>query len=124
MMNLVLPVFLGGGIGAVIRYGIGVLVIKYLKTHLPLATFLANMLAILIMGITIYLAQSKLESDPWIRAFIVVGICGGLSTFSTFSIETIMLIKLNHWFYAFANVVLSVGVGLAIIAPFVKLGNS
>jgi CrcB protein len=123
-MNLFLPVFLGGGIGAVLRYGIGVFVIKHLKTHLPLSTFFANMLAILIMGITIYMAQSKMESDPWVRAFVIVGICGGLSTFSTFSLETIMLMKLGHWFYALANVVVSVAVGLVLIAPFVKLGNS
>ena len=123
-MNLFLPVFLGGGIGAVLRYSIGVFVIKQMKTDLPLATFFANMLAILIMGATIYVAQSKLESDPWVRAFIIIGICGGLSTFSTFSMETMMLIKLGHWFYAIANIVLSVAVGLALIAPFVKFGNS
>ena len=123
-MNLFLPVFLGGGIGAVLRYSIGVFVIKQMKTDLPLATFFANMLAILIMGATIYVAQSKLESDPWVRAFIIIGICGALSTFSTFSMETMMLIKLGHWFYAIANIVLSVAVGLALIAPFVKFGNS
>lgn len=123
-MNLFLPVFLGGGIGAVLRYSIGVFVIKHMKTDLPLATFFANMLAILIMGATIYVAQSKMESDPWVRAFIIIGICGGLSTFSTFSMETMMLIKLGHWFYAIANIVLSVAVGLALIAPFVKFGNS
>lgn len=119
--KLILPVFLGGGLGAVLRFSISILVVNHFKNFLPIATLIANLLAITIMGITLYYAESKMESVPWIRAFILIGICGGLSTFSTFSYETVLLLKGYHWGYAIANVFVSVILGAIIMYPFVKV---
>jgi CrcB protein len=120
-LKLLLPVFLGGGLGAVVRFSISLLVVNNFKGFLPIATLLANLLAILIMGSALYYAETKMETIPWIRAFVLIGFCGGLSTFSTFSFETVLLLKGYHWGYAFANVTVSVILGGAIIYPFVRI---
>jgi CrcB protein len=84
------------------------------------ATLFANVLALIIMGLAVYYAESKMDSFPWLRAFVLIGFCGGLSTFSTFSFETVLLLKGYHWGYALANVTVSVVLGALIIYPFVR----
>lgn len=122
-LRLLVPIFIGGGLGAMLRFGISVLVVNNLKSFLPLATLLANLVAILIMGLTLYYAESKMEAEPWVRAFVLIGFCGGLSTFSTFSYETVLLLKGYHWMYAFGNVLISVLLGVLVIYPFVRVFN-
>ena len=120
-IKLIIPVFLGGGLGAVIRFTISILVVNNFKSFLPVATLIANLLAIAIMGYTLYAAEAKMENMPWLRAFVLIGLCGGLSTFSTFSFETILLLKGYHWSYALANVLVSVFLGGLLMYPFVKV---
>lgn len=122
-LRLLFPIFIGGGIGAMLRFGISVLVVNNLKSFLPMATLLANLLAILIMSLTLFYAESKMEAEPWLRALILIGFCGGLSTFSTFSYETVLLLKGYHWAYALGNVVISVVLGAMVIYPFVRILN-
>ncbi|MGB0806794.1 MAG: fluoride efflux transporter FluC [Salibacteraceae bacterium] len=120
-LKLLIPVFIGGGLGSILRFSISVLVVNNLKGFLPIATLVANLLAILIMGITLFYAEAKIEAFPWVRAFVLIGFCGGLSTFSTFSFETVLLLKGYHWGYALANVLVSVTLGTLVIYPFVKM---
>lgn len=120
-LRLFFPIFIGGGLGAMLRFGISILVVNNWKGFLPVATLLANLLAILIMGLTLYYLETKMETTPWVRAFILIGFCGGLSTFSTFSYETVLLIKGYHWGYALGNVLISVILGALVMYPFVKI---
>jgi CrcB protein len=122
-LRLFFPIFIGGGFGALLRYSISILVVTNLKNYLPVATLFANLLAILIMGLTLYYAESKFETYPWLRALVLIGFCGGLSTFSTFSYETVLLLKGYHWGYAIGNVLISVILGALILYPFVKVLN-
>jgi len=122
-LKLMLPVFVGGGLGAMVRFAFSLIVVNHLKSFLPIATLGANLLAILIMGLTLYYSESKFETYPWIRAFVVIGFCGGLSTFSTFSFETVLLLKGHHWVYALGNVFVSVVLGVLILYPFIKVLN-
>ena len=120
-LRLLFPIFIGGGLGAMLRFGISILVVNQMKSFLPLATLLANLTAILLMGITLYYAEAKFEMYPWLRAFLLIGFCGGLSTFSTFSYETVMLLKGYHWIYALGNVLVSVILGALVLYPFIKV---
>jgi len=106
-----LAVFIGGGLGSLARFGTSVLVVKYLKSTLPVATLLANVLAcvVLIWAINTVSAQNKPE---WFKPLLMVGFCGGFSTFSTFSYETLLLLKANEFGWAAANVLVSVAVCL------------
>jgi fluoride exporter len=108
-MNQLILIFLGGGLGSITRYTLGK-TLPGLPDGLPYGTLTANVLASLILGIFTGLVALR-SADPallgW-RAFVAVGFCGGFSTFSTFSNETLHLILNNRWAEAVFNIVLSV----------------
>lgn len=119
-MNNLLLVFLGGGIGSIVRYGIGFLVQLNLKTTFPLATLCSNIISCLVLAITVTILNQKLMVNPNIRMLILIGFCGGLSTFSTFSYETVELIRSGNTGIAVANILFSVSICIALIYFLVK----
>jgi len=109
-LTSVLYVFLGGGIGSVLRFLIAKL-FPFQASSFPWATLLSNVIATLILAIVVI--QFK-ESEKWvsIQPFIVVGICGGLSTFSTFSFENYQLLQQGQLAIVGLNILFSIGLGL------------
>ena len=100
-------VFLGGGIGSVIRYLLGISFSKS-TLSLPIATLSANIISCLIFGISLWAFNSKLQENSNLKVFLLTGICGGLSTFSTFSYETFELFRQQNYIWASANILVSV----------------
>lgn len=90
-MKSIVIIFVGGGLGSVIRYVLG----KWINTwnSFPLGTLVINIVACLFLGFVIGLADHKQIISPTARLFWVMGFCGGFSTFSTFSYETLQLIQ-------------------------------
>jgi CrcB protein len=112
-------VFLGGGLGAALRYLIGKGVAQYYAGYFPMATLLANVLSCLVLALVVFKFSNTILNQNT-KLFLVVGLCGGLSTFSTFSLETLELLKTGHWPWAVVNVLLSVMTCLAILAVAYK----
>jgi CrcB protein len=107
-------VFIGGGLGSITRYAISIAAAKAYVGHFPLGTFLSNVFACLILGTTLYILKDKIAPHPWLNIFITTGFCGGFSTFSTWSKETLDLLQQGHWGWALANIGISLvsGIGL------------
>jgi fluoride exporter len=101
-----LLIFLGGGFGSILRYSISIGTINYNKTDFPLATFIANIASCFLVGLLYHYLPKTTFSETG-RYLLVTGFCGGFSTFSTFSIETIDLLQKNNWMMAVTYVIAS-----------------
>ena len=114
-----LLVFLGGGLGSVARFGISWLILKNYEGHLPLATFISNLLACFLLAIVVTNSFEPFDNRV-LKYAVLVGFCGGFSTFSTFSFETIELIKNGNHLVAVGNVIVSVAVCLILLYKLTK----
>ena len=107
---------IGGGIGAIFRYLISIVP---LKVSFPVQTFVTNVLGAILIGVVVEVVAGKQVSQNW-SLFWRVGICGGFTTFSTFSLETYNLIEKGNTGIALGYAILSVV--LSVIGVFVGRG--
>ena len=113
-MNPYLLVAVGGALGSMARYGSGVLIGKVWDATFPLATMLINIVGSLAMGLFIgYLVRATPSWQADARLLVAVGIFGGFTTFSSFSLDTISMMERGDIGQALLYVVLSVVVGIA-----------
>ncbi|MCL1048264.1 fluoride efflux transporter CrcB [Shewanella abyssi] len=113
-MTNVLFVALGGSIGAVLRYLISLLMLQVFGSGFPFGTLVVNILGSFLMGVVYALGQVS-EVSPEIKAFIGVGMLGALTTFSTFSNESLLLMQQGYLVKAILNVVVNVGVCIFVV---------
>jgi len=114
-MNNLILVFLGGGLGSIARYGISVFVKLNFKSVFPIATLCSNILSCVLLAFVITFFADRAGSSSTIKALVIIGFCGGFSTFSTFSFETVELMRSGNVMIAVANVLISVVVCLTLI---------
>ncbi|MDR1327261.1 MAG: fluoride efflux transporter CrcB [Heliobacteriaceae bacterium] len=93
MLLNILSIFIGGGIGSVLRFFAGECVLKYGNCHLAVATLAVNIVGAFIIGFAYALFMDKTELNPAVRYAVTIGFCGGLTTFSTFSLELLIMLK-------------------------------
>lgn len=108
-------VLLGGAIGAPMRYLTDLLVQSRHDSVFPWGTFTVNILGSLVLGITAAVVVD-LAPPAWVLALVGTGLCGALTTFSTFGFETVRLLEEGSVLTAAANCVASLAVGLGACA--------
>ena len=113
MLNC-LAVGIGGFLGSVVRYLIGMIPIKN-NTIFPFHTLLINVLGAFLIGYIMALFSKNSSWDGRLLLMLKVGFCGGLTTFSTFSNETFVLLQNHHYFLAVAYVLLSLILGISAV---------
>lgn len=106
-MNVAL-VFLGGGIGAAARYGLQGLVYRFLPATFPYGTIAVNILGSFLIGFLMAFFEERFLVMPSLRVFLTIGVLGGFTTFSSFSYETVMLLRTGSYMLGGVNIVASV----------------
>jgi len=115
MLGRTIVVGLGGFIGASARYLLGGFVYKWVPATFPWATFLINVTGCFGIGFLAVLAEERMTLAPGGRLFLMVGVLGGYTTFSTFGYETIALVREGSLASAALNVVGQVVLGLVAV---------
>lgn len=112
MIKSMLVIGLGGGIGSICRYLLQVAIHKAVSVSFPLGTMVVNILGCFLIGI-LYGAATRIPQFTleW-RLFLITGICGGFTTFSSFSYEGMSLMLERNYLYFFSYMGLSVFLGL------------
>ena len=118
MLNVIL-VFVGGGLGCLSRYGISRLVTGPNGQTFPWATLISNTASAIVMGIALGFFASRIQNES-IRNFLIVGFCGGFSTFSTFSFETLDLVRKGNFLFAAGNIIVSITMCLVVLAVLIR----
>lgn len=113
MLNC-LAVALGGSIGSVLRYLIGLIPVNE-GFLFPIKTFAINVIGCFVIGLVTALALKSNNLNPKLVLFLKVGICGGFTTFSTFTLESSNLLKNSHSGIAALYMFLSIAVGICFV---------
>jgi CrcB protein len=116
-------VFLGAGIGGMIRYWGSAFTHKFLSTNFPYGTLFVNMLGSFLIGIFMYYLDANELISVETRIFLTTGLCGGLTTFSTFSFETINFLKEREFLFAGLNIISNIIITLLALFVAYKLSN-
>jgi CrcB protein len=111
-MRALLFVGIGGGIGSILRYAISLFVGRHVPIAFPLGTFLVNVSGCFLIGVFYSLATKYTGFNPEWRLFLITGICGGYTTFSTFSYDGLILLRQGSNLYFMLYVLGSVVFGL------------
>jgi CrcB protein len=107
-------VAIGGALGSVARYWFSGVVARHFGEFFPWGTVLVNISGSFLIGFLAALAQpgERRWMGPTGQQFFMYGICGGYTTFSSFSLQTLSLLRDREWFYAGGNVLISVSLCL------------
>lgn len=121
-MNYLL-VFIGGGLGSAARYWLQGFVYSETGTSFPYGTLAVNILGSFLIGLLMSSMEERFLIHPTTRIFLTIGILGGFTTFSSFSFETISLLRDGESLYALANALGTLFVCLSCTWLGVQLGK-
>jgi len=122
-MFVVISVAVFGALGASSRYSIDALVERHTESDFPWATFTINIAGCLAVGYIIAALVDRHRAPHWLRIGLVMGFCGGFTTFSTFAQESLDLVEARQLGLALANLTASVVLGMLAVLAGVRLGR-
>lgn len=113
MIKNVLAIFLGGGIGSSLRYIVGYYTANMTKNNFPIITLSINVLACFIIGCCYTIFLDKPQISPAIKLALIVGFCGGFSTYSAYSMEILDMFKTSQFLEATLYTVMTLVLGIS-----------
>lgn len=122
-MAVSLGVAIGGALGALSRYGVDTWVERRSDSLFPWATFLINVSGCFAVGFIVAALVDRHRAPEWMRIGLVVGFCGGYTTFSTFAQETLDTLEARDVATAALYVSASIAVGLVAVLAGTRLGR-
>jgi CrcB protein len=122
-MSVVAGVAIGGMFGAISRYGLDRVIEHRGGATFPWSTFVINVTGCLVVGFVIAALVDRGSSPEWLRAGLVVGFCGGYTTFSTFAQETLDLVEAHDLAIAVVSVSANVVLGVLAVSLGTRLGR-
>lgn len=112
MIKAFIAIFVGGGLGSVLRYSVQLLLHERIVAYsFPWATFAVNVIGSFLIGL-FYALSSKFSLSEELRLFLTAGLCGGFTTFSTFSNDSLAMIRQGDTIFCLIYVILSVISGI------------
>ena len=111
-MKIILLIGLGSFLGGISRYLVTIYIHNRYLSNFPFGTLAVNVIGCFLIGLVYGITEKGNLSAEW-RIFLATGILGGFTTFSSFSLETITLLREKEYLYAFSNLGLSIFLGLA-----------
>jgi len=122
-MNLILSIAAGGALGAVLRHFMAYRVSTVFGTGFPIGTLSVNVLGSFLLGLMVTLFAEKLNLSQEVRAFLTVGLMGGFTTFSAFSMETVLLLERHNYSGAALYILVSVGLAVGALVIGIMAGR-
>ncbi|MEY3477141.1 MAG: hypothetical protein RLY65_1541 [Pseudomonadota bacterium] len=122
-MKSLCAVMLGGALGAVLRWGLSV-TLNHRLSSMPLGTWLANLLGGFLVGVAVAWFSKHADMDPAWRLFVITGLLGGFTTFSSFSAEVVSMLQNERYQWALATVALHVLGSLLMTVVGIRLVES
>jgi CrcB protein len=127
-MNSLILVFIGGGLGATLRYLINNFATDQIsinsEQNFPFGTFIANILGSLIIGFVVGLFENEIFTNEQLRLFIIVGLLGGFTTFSSFSLEIVNMAQSGSYMLAVGYILSSILIAIIFTLLGMKIGHS
>jgi CrcB protein len=112
-MQNIFFVFIGGGLGSILRYLLSGAIYRWTNSVFPLGTIAVNTIGCFLIGLMMAGMGGRFIVSPSLRIFLTIGLLGGFTTFSTFSYETIALLKDGEILFSTINIIGSFVVCLA-----------
>ena len=122
-MKEIISVFLGGGVGSILRYAVQMMMHERIVAYnFPWATFTVNIVGSFLIGL-FYALSAKFDFPAGVRLFLTAGLCGGFTTFSTFSNDNMEMLRQGNGLICMLYIIFSLSLGICSCFAAVSLCN-